>query len=161
MSASFNGGWIVARSKPRQELYAKLNVTRQGFECYVPQFLDAITRKVQILFPGYLFVNTPGPWVFLTGTFGVMDVVLHGASPATLPLKVVDELKARENRRGYVEVPSERFATNQQVRLTAGPFAGEVCLYQGVTGKDRVKVLLSLLGRSTPLIVRERLVEAA
>jgi transcriptional antiterminator RfaH len=159
MSDVFSGGWIVARSKPRQELYARENVLRQGFECYVPRFRE--DNQVRVLFPGYVFVNTPGPWRFLTGTFGVMDVVLNAESPSRLPEKIVSELRARENGSGYVDIPQERFARNQQVRLRSGLFEGQVGLYQGQPGRDRVKVLLSLLGRLTSVTVREQLVEAA
>jgi transcriptional antiterminator RfaH len=101
-------------------------------------------------------------WSWLKSTYGILDLVYGSVgAPAKLSDKVVEEIKQREGDNGLVALPLERFRRGQRVRLLGGPFFGMLGLYEGLSARSRVTVLLSLLGALTPVTVPERLVEVA
>ena len=66
--------------------------------------------------------------------------------PARVPDSVIAEIRARE-RGGLVELPQRTtFRTGETGRVTHGPFSGQLGLYQGQRPRERVLVLLALLG---------------
>lgn len=159
---SFPGGWVVARTKPQRENYAKENVIRQGFEPYLPIAVEATTQREGPLFPGYLFVYATASWVWLRSTFGVLDVVLGSRGlPARVGDGVIQALRARENSQGLVQLMSFRFRPQQKVNFVAGRFAGFSGLYQDTPAPKRVRVLMDILGAMTPVEVSDRSIEAA
>jgi transcription antitermination factor NusG len=71
-------------------------------------------------------------------------------------------VSARE-RDGFVELPQEPplFRVGQTVRIAAGPFEGKFALYQGMKSRDRVALLLSLLGGQMRVTLSKVHVEVA
>jgi hypothetical protein len=64
-----------------------------------------------------------------------------------VPDSLINDIKSRE-RGGLVVLPKrDAFQIGEQVRITAGAFSGCLGLYQGQRARDRVLVLLALLGR--------------
>jgi transcription antitermination factor NusG len=60
---------------------------------------------------------------------------------------VVELIKAKE-RGGIVRLPDpKRLQPGARVRITKGSFEGHFGIYAGMSGKDRERVLLELLGR--------------
>ena len=59
--------WFLLKTKTRQEKRAMENLQRQNAECYCPEvlvekiFRGKKSQVVEILFPGYLFVNFRNP----------------------------------------------------------------------------------------------------
>jgi transcription antitermination factor NusG len=162
--------WLVARTKQCREKWAAENALRVGFaECYLPLFTKKVVRngKVEtkecVLFEGYLFVRSSnGQWQALLGTFGVISVLLHGERPVPVPEGAIQELKARENADGYIQLPERpRFSPQERVRIRRGLFAGQVGIYAGDAAESRIRVLLDFLGRKTEAVVAETQVEAA
>lgn len=160
------GSWIVAVTKAQRENWAADNVRRQGFECYLP-FTEAprLSRKPkECLFPRYLFVLTEGPWRFLLGTYGVVDLVWQGGKPAVLPAKTVTDLKAREDQQGLIRLPDKadfRFNDGDKVRVSEGPFSGYIGVYSCDPAHERVKVLLEFLGRQATVSIQDECLEHA
>jgi transcriptional antiterminator RfaH len=76
----------------------------------------------------------------------VAAVIMSGSEPARLNDHIVDEIKARE-RSGLVVLPKRAaFHTGETVRVAHGPFAGHLALYAEQRPRERVLVLLALLG---------------
>lgn len=141
--------WFVAQVQSRREAWAAVNVSNQQAEYYLPRLVTG-----EPLFPGYLFVRSPdGRWRFLEGTFGVIRVVRGDAGPAVLPAREIARLRAMEGTSGFVELPQHGYASNfqpgERVRVDDGPFIGFEGLCEGMTGRERVEVLLHLFGRET------------
>jgi len=164
--------WIVAKTQAGREAWAGLNIERQGYSYYLPVFSEIVldkrrqkVEKTRCLFPRYIFVETDGCWHFLTGTFGVTGVLLEaeGEGPATVPKKVIDQLRARQDSEGRVILPEapKRFLFGQKVTVTEGPFSGHIGIYQGATVQQRKKVLLDLLGRRTQILIQGDALAAA
>ena len=71
----------------------------------------------------------------------------HGwCRPRARPRSRHQEIRARE-RDGLIELPKPPgLRRGDRVRITSGPFADHLALYQGQASHDRVAVLLQLLG---------------
>ena len=149
--------WYVAQTHPQLESYALQHIQRQGFTAMLPLLQTA--KRTEPLFPSYLFVhfNVESPcWRRLASTRGVRRL-LGGEDPC--PVK-----------RGYVEAlaplrqdlpPSATWQPGITVlRVGSGPFAGHVGLYHAPAG-ERVKILLTLLGRNVVVMAPATAVEAA
>jgi transcriptional antiterminator RfaH len=149
--------WYVVQTRPRDESTALFHLTRQGFEGYLPRFLKRRrhARKVDIapvpLFPGYLFVAldlAAARWRSIQGTVGVSRLVCHGDNPAPVPAGVVESIQGREDPAGWVILhPQSSLRQGQTVEISNGPLADLRGVFEGLDSKERVVVLLSLLGR--------------
>jgi len=143
--------WAIVQTHPCAERKAERHLNRQGFVCYLPLMGErrpGKEPKVQLLFPSYLFVGVEDKWRCLLGTFGVSKVLLQNKdTPAKLSDKFVGELKSRENKNGFIELPRDRYSKGQRVKITGGVFEGLSGLYMGASHRDREIVLLDILGR--------------
>lgn len=154
--------WYVVSTLPHQEPRALANLQRQGFEAWLPAFRKARRHArradsvVVPLFPGYLFIHLDvetARWRSINGTFGVVKLLCHGDTPEPVPAGLVDELLARRDAEGLVRLPPRQFARGEALRVVAGPFADLVGICDGMSGRDRVVLLLSLLGRTVKATV--------
>ena len=143
--------WACAQLKTHRERLALHCLALAGFTTYLPRLRVRRTtpaRKVPpALFPGYAFVLIELQWHSATKAPGVIRLVLDGTRPAKVPDKVIDDLKKRE-RGGLIELPAPPgFRRGDRVRITRGILTGQAGLYEGMAARDRVQVLLQLLGR--------------
>ena len=82
------------------------------------------------------------------------------AQPAHVPDDVIAEIRSRE-RNGLVELPKPPgLRKGEGVRITAGPFRGHLAVFAGMAPRDRILVLLSVLGGEQRVMLPERDVEA-
>ena len=105
------------------------------------------------IFPGYVLVNmivTDDSWYVVRNTPNVTGFVGSGTVPSPIS---EDEVKVIQKRMG-VEEPKFKidFGVNDLVRIMDGPFKG----YEGKVSeideaKGKVKVLISIFGRETPV----------
>ena len=125
--------------------FLALRSTRRGCASNAPG--TAVEVEVTPpLFPGYAFVTIELQWHAAHRAPGTLGLVLNGGGPAHVPDGVIAELRARE-RGGLIE-PSHASGLRRgaRVRVTTGPFAGQLGLYAGMRPRDRVTVLMTLLG---------------
>ena len=160
--------WYVVHTQPQAEARADLNLRRQGFRTYLPRYTR--TRRharrtdvvVRPLFPRYLFVAldlAKDRWLAIQSTFGVSQLVLAGERPASVCETVVDEIRAREDDRGFVKLRLPAgLGPGSSVRLTDGIFAEHKGIIDRVADERRVAVLLKLLGRDVRVFVPAALV---
>ena len=170
MSAT-EGVWYVVQTQVNAEAKAARNLLRQGFEIYLPHYLKrrSHARKVEKvaapLFPRYMFVRidlATQRWRSVQSTYGVSHLVLNGSDPAPVAGQVIDALKAREDASGCVTLEQRpKFAMGEKVRVLAGVFADNLGLFDGMADRDRVAILLELLGRKVRVSLEADLVAAA
>ncbi|WP_200242569.1 transcription termination/antitermination protein NusG [Thiohalocapsa halophila] len=144
--------WHAVRTKPRQEGVALENLTRQGYEAFLPMIPTVGRRRRRTeapLFPGYLFVGVKaaeqayGP---IRSTFGVVGLVRFGDHVPELPEAVIAALQEREQR--LRDPNAMGLSAGDKVMIVDGPFAGLNGVFEVANGADRVLVLLDLLGRN-------------
>ena len=148
--------WLVVRTKARQEGRAMNHLQEQGFKVYCPQIpkhdvLKEVTGK-QALFPGYCFVECGERSVSsIRSTLGVIALVSFGleGKPAVVNAGVLDEIRRVEALYGE---KSAGLQSGDVVSLTVGPLKGLQGIYSK-RSKDRVEVLLIVLGRQQRVLV--------
>lgn len=153
--------WVVVRFRAQYLAKVRYNVECQGAEIYVPMAMLRVGKNRVLvprpLFPGYAFVRHPdGQWMFLRGTFGVLDIIMGtGENPARLPDDEIKRIRAREGPDGIVRLASSEFSVGEKVRVEHGAVSLDG-IVDGMAGRDRVYVLLELLGapRRTEVDVR-------
>ena len=146
--------WAAAQLQPQRDQLALHCLKIFGFETYAPRLRERrIVRgrkvvKTPLLFPRYAFVLIELQWSQAQYSPGVTRLVMDGFVPAVVPDAVVTSLKAREVN-GLIELPPPpRFRRGERVRVLHGPLAGQVGLFAGMKPRERVAVLLTLLGSS-------------
>jgi transcriptional antiterminator RfaH len=150
--------WSVAQTEPQREPTAVRFLGDQGFETYLP--VIKAKRRLVPLFPSYLFVRIELTWWAIGRTIGVLRVLQNGDRPAQLRDEVVMKIQAQE-KNGIVKLPAPRprFLVGDSVRVIAGSFADKIGVYDGMTGKERERVLLDLLGRKVPVELPKNAIE--
>ena len=76
---------------------------------------------------------------------------MDGATPAKVPDEVIAEIRSRE-RKGANELPP-KLRRGDRVRVVCGPFRDHLAIYTGMSGRDRVTVLLRLLGSERRILL--------
>jgi len=105
------------------------------------------------ILPGYILVQmimSDQSWNIVRNTPGVTGFVGSGGKPLPLEIEEVDQIL----RQMRAETPKVKvgFRQGQSVRVTDGPFTDFVGIVDEIgTDKGKVKVLLSLFGRETPV----------
>lgn len=164
--------WYVAHIKPRQEAraLAQLSLRTEGIEPYSPR-IEVIRRKwgrgmtmIEPLFPNYLFLRmslSPPVWDAVRWTPGVRRLLGDGERPFQVHDDVVEAIRARSGESGFVRVGSGLRA-GQHVRVLDGLMAGLEGIFERHTSRTgRVRVLMQVLGHSTPVEVDEVNLEVA
>ena len=109
-----------------------------------------VTKKI---LPGYVLVQmqmTDQSWTVVRNTPGVTGFVSSGSKP--VPLQ--EEEVTRILKQMTAEAPKAKvgFRKGQSVRVIDGPFLDFMGVVDDINmGKGKVKVLLSLFGRETPV----------
>ena len=109
-----------------------------------------VTKKI---LPGYVLVQmrmTDQSWNIVRNTPGVTGFVGSGNKPTPLKEEEVDQIL----KQMAAEAPRVKvgFRKGQSIRVTDGPFIDFVGVVDDISpAKGKVKVLLSLFGRETPV----------
>jgi transcriptional antiterminator RfaH len=171
MTLSPERSWCVVQTHANAEAKAAAHLVRQGYEVYLPRYLKrrSHARKVENvpapLFPRYLFVGLDlmiARWRAIQSTLGVSHLVCSGHEPATLSSRVVSDLRAREDSNGFVQLSLQpRHAPGDRVRVIEGVFGESFGSFEGMADRNRVAILLDLLGRKVRVVLDEEAVAAA
>ena len=163
--------WYVVQTQVNCEAKAARNLISQGYEVYLPRYLKRRrhARKVDFavkpLFPRYLFIAidmATQRWRSIQSTFCVSRLVSNGDDPATVPADIVIALKQREDERGFIGMDTRSpFAPGDKVRVLAGAFLDCAGLFNEVADRDRVSILLDMLGRQVRVLLEADMVAAA
>lgn len=141
--------WGIAQTHSQREGAAEDHLKRKGFEVYLPR-IKVKKGRIAPLFPGYLFVRINAVWYPILSTIGVMRLLRNGENePSRIKDNILHNLQKSEVR-GIVKLP-ERLRPGDQVRILRGTFKGHIAIYDGMSGAERQRVLLELLGRKVPL----------
>ena len=75
---------------------------------------------------------------------------------------IVEELKRRHDESGLIRLERRvRFKPGDTVRVVEGAFSELLGLYEGMDQRERVVILLNLLGRKVRVLLPSELVDAA
>ena len=162
--------WYVIHSYSGYENKVKKNLEHriesmgmqdQIFQVVVPteeevELRDGQRRTTERrVFPGYILVEmamNDDTWYVVRNTPGVTDFVRSGTKPIPLRQEEVDKiLKRMEAEAPKIKVS---FKEGQKVRIVEGPFEDFIGTVDTIdTDRARVRVLVSMFGRETPVEV--------
>jgi transcriptional antiterminator RfaH len=149
--------WYALRSKPRKEdtVWTQLNV--RDIENFYPRLrvhpVNPRSKKVKPYFPGYIFVRVDLEDMglsFFRWMPHTLGLVTFGGEPAQVPENLIHAIRKRINEINEAGGEQlERLKTGDKIRIQAGPFSGFEGIFDlRIPGKERVRVLLNLLGQS-------------
>lgn len=163
--------WYAVYTQPHAEPKALEHLLRQGYPAYLPRYRTKVThaRRRQIvlrpLFPRYLFAavdRATMPWRPILSTIGVTDIVRSGDAPLSVPGEVVTTIREKAEAGAFDRLEARQAPRlGELVRVTAGAFEDMVGRLVELRDRDRVVVLLDLLGRAVPAQLRAEAVAAA
>ncbi len=152
-------GYEQRVKKNLEQRIKSMDIEGEIFQVVVPteeeiEVKDGQRRTVtkQIL-PGYILVQmrmSDQSWNVVRNTPGVTGFVGSGSKPVPLSEEEVDRI----TKRMEAEAPKIKvgFRKGQSVHVTDGPFVDFVGVVDDISPeKGKVKVLLSLFGRETPV----------
>lgn len=136
-----------------------MKLTEKIFEILVPMQDRVIIRSgkkstiKEKIFPGYMLVKldlNDNTWLAIRTTPGVTGFVGAGNKPTPLSEKEVVNIQK------FVEAPAKRFKTKfsvgEAVKISDGPFSDFLGTINELDEeKGKVKVLVSIFGRETPV----------
>ena len=171
MTLELHPRWFVAHTQPHAEAKATWHLSRQGFAIYFPRYLKRRrhARRIETvaapLFPRYLFVGIDMAvqrWRSIYSTVGVARLVCNGDDPTVVPDGVVEALKSREDPNGFIKLNYRPpFRAGDKIRVLDGAFASCLGLFDGMAERERIAILLDLLGRKVRVVLDADLVAAA
>lgn len=157
--------WYALRSKPRKEDVVWQQVCIKEIEGFYPRLrvnpVNPRARKIKPYFPGYLFVHVDLDEIGLSTLKWMphtLGLVSFGGVPAPVPDHLIHELRTRLKQ--INEAGGEVFdglKKGDEIRINEGPFSGYQAVFDArLSGKERVRVLLKLLGdeRFVPVELR-------
>ena len=154
---SGQAAWYLIHTKPGRESTALANLDRQGYQAFLPLVRRTVRsrgryrERTEPLFPRYLFLYldaTDENWHPIHSTIGVSRLVRFGTWPAMVPEAIVEELRQQADETGIVTTDGPKeLERGQEVRVIDGPFAGCAGIVQNENARERVDILLSLVGQ--------------
>jgi transcriptional antiterminator NusG len=160
--------WYAVHTYSGHENKVKVNIERRaelmGLQNKIGQVLvptETETRKrggktiemKRKVFPGYVLIEMfldDSTWYLVKSTIGVTGFIPPGTKPVPLQEREVRELL--ETAESAAPVPVVKFEKGEVVRVVSGPFTEFTGKIEEVNAdKEKLKVLISIFGRDTPV----------
>jgi transcriptional antiterminator RfaH len=151
--------WFILQFKSNSHNQASKNLTRQGFEVFLPLH-DTTSRKLsrfinasKPLFPGYMFIRfdkAQANWHKINNTYGVSRLITFNSILKSIPTSFVDSLIKRYDLSGKL-LPIKKLEKGDQVTVLTGPFANFIATIEKYEDDQRICVLMDLMGRKTKI----------
>jgi transcriptional antiterminator RfaH len=151
--------WYVVQTKPANEDRVKGNLLNQEIEPFLPflgtrQYSNGkVIDRIKPLFPNYLFarMDLGLHYYKVKYTRGVSKILGNGEGPIPISEKVIITIRERMGEDNLVKLEDE-LKDGDVVEVTSGPFKDLRGVFQKkMSGKGRVKILLSLIGVDVPV----------
>jgi transcription antitermination factor NusG len=149
--------WSVVQTTTGHEMAVAERIERSGFETFTPKAKFRIHERERItpIFQGYVFTLIEAGWYQVRWTQGVLRIIMSGDQPAAVPDDELRRLLAMTDEDGLVVLPAAPepppLIIGATVRIATGSFKGFIAIYDGMSPRDREKVLLDMLGRQVPV----------
>ena len=151
--------WFILQFKSNSHHLAAKNLTRQGFETFLPLH-DTTSRRTsrfintsKPLFPGYMFIKfdrAESEWHKINSTYGVSRLITFNSVLKSIPVTFDDHLKKRYDLSGKL-IPVKKLKKGDQVTLLKGPFANFIATVEKYEADQRIWILMDLMGRKSKI----------
>lgn len=167
--------WYVVQTEPQRENTAAAYLVARKFKHYLPIILVEVQagrsrqRRARPMFPGYVFVHLDldrDPFDRIRDLPGVQsgrNAFLHGEGENLASVRDEEMALVRGWEKEITLEPpvfSWELQKGQAVVVTKGPFAGHEARIETLDDQGRITLLMSLLGRTTPMQLDRSFIEA-
>lgn len=155
--------WFVVYTQAQGEERALQHLQNQDIRCFLPRLRKTRrhARKSDTvlvpLFPRYLFAQFDPDtcrWRSINGTRGVVGLLMGATRPLPVPTGIVERLRAETGDDGVTSLAAlGLFWKGRKVRVKSGPFSDQTAEVAKVlpSGRDRIQILLTMLGVETSM----------
>jgi len=151
--------WLVATYKINEARRVESNLSNQKFDYYLPKItiknINA-TSKVEVLFPGYIFVNTSlENYSALKYTIGIKNIIKFGDNISCISSDEIEAMQMVEEA-SKIDPVASQIQIGQEVIIAKGSLAGSIVKVCSLPSKERVGILLSFLGSVRRVTIPEK-----
>ena len=151
--------WLVATYKINEIKRAERNLLYQNFDYYLPRIKFKKPNSnygEEVLFPGYVFLNIRLEYYSLIKyTKGIKKVVKFGKNIPSLTDNEINSIKSIEKLSNSLPI-TPKINIGQEAVITDGPFKGTLVKICSLPSKERIEVLLAILGSSRRVSIMEK-----
>jgi len=163
-------GWFVIHTYSGYEEKVRVSLENKrismGMENKIFQIVSPQVDEVEVkdkkktikhkkIYPGYLLIEMDmdtKTWHLIKSTPGITGFVGPGKRPMPLSFADVENILKKKEKTTAQTVMRVKFEKNETVRIKEGPFANFTGLVEEVSpSRGKVKVLVTIFGRSTPV----------
>ncbi len=141
--------WLVATYKINEIEKAERNLSNQNFDYYLPKMKikkSDTYLKEEVLFPGYIFINTRlKDYSLIKYTKGIKKVVKFGSNIPRLTANEIKSIQSIEKLSNSKPI-TPKINIGQEAVVAEGPFKGTLVKICSLPSKNRIEVLLTFLG---------------
>jgi transcription antitermination factor NusG len=161
--------WVVVRTAHASERRVNDDLEALGLEPYCPMLQRYVFRNLglrrrrvrellqQPVFTRYLFVGLPLGRRVSRDSADRIEAVLHDSrGPLRIPARAITAINRAELAGAWdadkrPELHPRQFTAGETARCIDGPFADFVVSVQEMLPEDRIKALVDIFGRGTPV----------
>ena len=141
--------WLIASYKSNEVKRLERNLLNQNFDFYLPKVtIKKINAnpKVEMLFPGYIFVNISlENYSALKYTTGIKNIIKFGDSISSLSSEEIEAMQMAE-KTSKIDPVASQIQIGQDALISKGSLKGSMVKICSLASKERVGVLLTFLG---------------
>jgi transcription antitermination factor NusG len=146
--------WAIVQTQSRKEDAVEGRLIRAGYKTYLPKII--IRKEIGVYLPGYMFVRIVHGSYDVRWTEGVI-ALLKTSNQSALENYMAET--HRKERKGYIPATLPKPQRGQKVRIIRGSFLGHSAVVDGLSGRERVWVLLDIVGGKVPVELPSRDIE--
>jgi transcription antitermination factor NusG len=151
--------WLVATYKINEVRRVESNLLNQKFDYYLPKITTKKINsnpKVEVLFPGYIFVNTSFEnYSALKYTMGIKNIIKFGDNISCISDEEIEAMQMAEET-SKIDPVASQIQIGQDVMIAKGSLTGSIVKVCSLPSKERVGVLLSFLGSVRRVTIPEK-----
>ena len=151
--------WLIALYRSNEIKRVVSNLSNQNFDFYLPKITTKkinANPKVEVLFPGYIFVNTSFEnYSALKYTMGIKNIIKFGDNIPCISDEEIEAMQMAEEASKINPVASQ-IQIGQDVMIAKGSLSGIVVKVSSLNSKQRVGILLSFLGSVRRVTISEQ-----
>ena len=149
--------WLVVRYKINEYQRFIINLQNQDIQFYIPRIFINTNKdknKSEILFPGYGFIRLAQTNLqALANTLGLINIIKFGDRLAIVENSMINEFKQLECSSKIQPIIDKQFIVGDEVFVNSGPLKGYISKIISVPKRDRITILISILGTKRTLTI--------
>ena len=151
--------WLVATYKINEVRRVESNLLNQKFDYCLPKITTKKINsnpKVEVLFPGYIFVNTSFEnYSALKYTMGIRNIIKFGDNISCISDEEIEAMQMVEET-SKIDPLASQIQIGQEAIIIEGSLKGSIVKICSLPSKERVNVLLTFFGSMRRVAIPEK-----